>query len=53
MKVDVRKIFQELVALMRERFHGKVVLSYNNGRITNIRKEHSISMEKFKADENV
>jgi len=50
MKVDVKKIFEELIKLMRGGFHGKVVLSFHEGKITNVRKEHSLDMEKFKVD---
>jgi len=52
MKLDLRKIYKLLMELIQDRFHGKVILSYNDGKITNVRKEHSLPLEIFQVDDN-
>ncbi|HAW57580.1 MAG TPA: hypothetical protein DCX03_00975 [Bacteroidales bacterium] len=53
MKIDGKKILVWLFSLMREKFYGKVVFSFQGGKITNVRKEQSISLEEFEAEDAV
>lgn len=51
MKIDGRKILLWLYSLMNSDFYGKVIFSFQAGKITNVRKEHSVDLEDFKAEE--
>jgi hypothetical protein len=50
-RLDFKKIVSYLVGLMKRKYHGRVILSYYNGKITKLRLEESLDMAEFEKEE--
>jgi hypothetical protein len=50
-RLDFKKVVGYLVGLMKRKYHGRVILSYYNGKITKLRLEESLDMAEFEKEE--
>jgi len=51
-RLDFKKVIGYLIELMKKHYHGRVIISYYNGKLTKLRLEESVDMSQFERDTN-